>query len=59
MAIDVRDRIVADVQAVASDSAITTRLIAAGQLVSPGGAAEFAASIEEQRARVAAIARAQ
>ena len=57
MAVDVRERIVADVQAVASDPAITTRLIAAGQLVSPGGAAEFAASIEEQRARVAAIAR--
>jgi tripartite-type tricarboxylate transporter receptor subunit TctC len=56
MADDVRERIAADVRVVASDPAIMTRLIAAGQLVSPGGAAEFAASIDEQRARVAAIA---
>src|SRR5262249_41203690 len=44
MADDIRERIAADVQAVASDPAIATRLLTTGQLVSPGRSAEFAAS---------------
>jgi tripartite-type tricarboxylate transporter receptor subunit TctC len=57
MAGDIRERIAADIQAVAGDPAISTRLQSTGQLVSPGRPAEFAASINEQRAVVAAIAK--
>jgi len=57
MASDIRERIAADIQAVAADAAIGTRLLSTGQLVSPGRPAELAASIEEQRATVAAIAK--
>jgi tripartite-type tricarboxylate transporter receptor subunit TctC len=51
----VRERIAADVKAV-SDQEIVTRLDATGQLVRPGSAAEFAASIKEQADKVAAFA---
>lgn len=51
----VRERIAADVKAV-SDQEIVTRLDATGQLVRPGTAAEFAASIKEQADKVAAFA---
>jgi tripartite-type tricarboxylate transporter receptor subunit TctC len=57
MADDVRERIAADIREVAGDPAITTRLQSTGQLVSPGRPAEFAASIDEQRAVVARIAK--
>jgi tripartite-type tricarboxylate transporter receptor subunit TctC len=57
MADDVRERIAADVEAVAGDPAIGARLLSTGQLVSPGQATEFAASINAQRALVAAIAK--
>jgi tripartite-type tricarboxylate transporter receptor subunit TctC len=57
MADDIRERIAADIQAVASDPAIAARLLSSGQLVSPGRPAEFATSINEQRAVVAAIAK--
>jgi tripartite-type tricarboxylate transporter receptor subunit TctC len=57
MADDVRERIAADIAAVASDAAITTRLLSTGQLVSPGRPAEFAASISAQRAIVGEIAK--
>jgi tripartite-type tricarboxylate transporter receptor subunit TctC len=57
MAADVRERIAADVEAVAGDPAIGTRLLTTGQMVSPGRPAEFAASIDAQRAIVAAIAK--
>jgi tripartite-type tricarboxylate transporter receptor subunit TctC len=57
MADDVRERIAADVKEVAGDPAIGARLLATGQLVSPGRPAEFAASIDEQRAVVARIAK--
>ncbi len=57
MAADIRDRIAADVHAVAGDPAIGARLSSTGQLVSPGGGKEFAASIDEQRSVVAAIAK--
>lgn len=57
MADDVRTRIAADVEAVARDPAIGARLLTTGQLVSPGGPAEFAASISAQRAVLAKIAK--
>ena len=57
MADDVRERIAADIEAVAADPSIAARLLSTGQVVSPGRAAEFAMSIEEQRAAVTAIAR--
>jgi tripartite-type tricarboxylate transporter receptor subunit TctC len=55
MAADVRGRIAADVKA-AGDEEVAARLLATGQLMSPGGASDFAASIEAQRATIAAIA---
>ena len=57
MAAEVRERIAADVEAVAGDPEIGQRLLTTGQLVSPGGGAEFTAAIETQRAVVAGIAR--
>ena len=57
MAGAVRDRIAADIRAVATEVTVTERLTATGQLVSPGSPAEFAAAIEEQRTKLAAIAR--
>jgi len=57
MADDLRERIAADVREVAGDPAIAARLLATGQLISPGRPAEFAASIDEQRAVVAKIAK--
>jgi tripartite-type tricarboxylate transporter receptor subunit TctC len=53
----VRDRIAADVRAVATDQTVAARLTATGQVIKPGSAAEFAASIEEQRAKLAAVAK--
>ena len=57
MADDIRERIAADIRTVADDPTIGARLQSTGQLVSPGRAAEFAASIDEQRAVVTAIAK--
>jgi tripartite-type tricarboxylate transporter receptor subunit TctC len=57
MADDVRERIATDVAEVARDSTIGARLLTTGQLVNPGRAAEFAASIDAQRAAVAKIAK--
>jgi tripartite-type tricarboxylate transporter receptor subunit TctC len=57
MASDVRERIAADIEAVAGDPAIAARLLATGQLVSPGKPVEFAAAINAQRAVVAEIAK--
>jgi tripartite-type tricarboxylate transporter receptor subunit TctC len=56
MPLDLRERIAADVRAV-TDASIEQRLIATGQIVNLGGPAEFAASIADQRARLAAIAK--
>ena len=50
-----RDRISGDVRAVAADSAIVERLTSAGQLARGSTPAEFAAAIEEQRARIERI----
>jgi tripartite-type tricarboxylate transporter receptor subunit TctC len=52
-----RERIAADVRAVAADPTIEARLTATGQLLNVGGPAEFAAATEEQRAKIAAIAK--
>ncbi len=57
MPIEVRERIATDVKAVLADPAIGARLVATGQEVAPGSAAEFAASIETQRAGLAEIAK--
>lgn len=57
MAEAVRNKIADDVRAVASDPEIIKRLTATAQIVSPGNAAEFAASIAEQREQVAAVAK--
>jgi tripartite-type tricarboxylate transporter receptor subunit TctC len=57
MAEALRERIAADIKAVAADPMIAARLITTGQVVSPGRPAEFAASIDVQRATIAAIAK--
>jgi tripartite-type tricarboxylate transporter receptor subunit TctC len=57
MADDLRDRIAADIRAVAEDPEIKARLTATGQLVRPGTAAEFAAAINEQAANLADFAK--
>ena len=51
----VRDRIAADIKEVMADPSISSRFVATGQLVSPGTAAEFAKSIEGQRAMLAGV----
>ncbi len=53
----VRDRIAADVKRVSADPLIAERLAATAQLNIPGNAAEFAASIDEQAAQLAASAK--
>jgi len=55
---DVRERIASDTVAVATEPAIAERVAGTGQIVSPGTSAQFAASIEEQRAKFAAIGKA-
>jgi tripartite-type tricarboxylate transporter receptor subunit TctC len=55
---DLRDRIAADVRAVAADPVLKERLAAIGQALRTGTAADFAAMIADQRARIAAIAQA-
>ncbi len=51
----VRAKIAADVREVAADPEILKRLTASGQAVIPGNSAEFAASVQEQRAQVDAV----
>ena len=52
----VKDRIAADVRAVAGDPAVVERLTPTGAVMRQGTAAEFAAAIAQQRAQVAAVA---
>ena len=54
---EVRERIATDVREALADPKIVDRLHATGQDVVPGTAAQFAASIDKQRATVAAIAK--
>jgi tripartite-type tricarboxylate transporter receptor subunit TctC len=56
MPADLRNRIAADVAAVGADPAVVARLTATAQVVNPGGPAEFAAAIDEQRTKMARIA---
>jgi tripartite-type tricarboxylate transporter receptor subunit TctC len=56
MARDLRERIAGDLAAVL-DPVIRERLEATGQIVNIRGPAEFAAAVEEQRAKLAAIAK--
>ncbi|HEY6256804.1 MAG TPA: tripartite tricarboxylate transporter substrate binding protein [Xanthobacteraceae bacterium] len=58
MAPALRERIASDVREVAADPAIRSRLMQTGQILNPGGGAEFAAAIDEQRAKLVAIAKA-
>ena len=53
----VRDRIASDIRTVLEDPAIVQRLTATGQVVNPGGAAEFGAAIDKQRAQAAEAGR--
>ncbi len=57
MADELRNRIAADIRAVASDPEIVARLTATGQLVRPGTPDEFRAAIDDQAAKVAAFAK--
>jgi len=52
-----RDRISADIRAVAAEPKLAERLAGAGQIVHAGTAAEFAGAIEDQRARIETITR--
>jgi tripartite-type tricarboxylate transporter receptor subunit TctC len=52
-----RDRIAADVKAVAADAVVAERLAATAQVNNPGTGAELRASIDEQAAQLAATAK--
>jgi tripartite-type tricarboxylate transporter receptor subunit TctC len=52
-----RERIALDLKEVIADPTVTERLVATGQIVSPGTPAEFAAAIDEQAAHLAAFAK--
>ena len=55
---DLRERIAADIKAVMDgDPVIQDRLIMTAQLPNPGGPAEFAKSVDEQRAVIARAAK--
>jgi tripartite-type tricarboxylate transporter receptor subunit TctC len=58
MSAELRDRIAADVVQAASDPGFVKRVTETGQVVRPGGPAEFAAEIGEQRTRIAEAAKA-
>jgi tripartite-type tricarboxylate transporter receptor subunit TctC len=52
----VRDQIASDVRAIVdADPTIAQRLAAAGQVINPGSPAQFAAAIDEQKARADAV----
>ncbi|HEY4819655.1 MAG TPA: tripartite tricarboxylate transporter substrate-binding protein, partial [Xanthobacteraceae bacterium] len=57
MPLALRERIAADMRAVAADPIIADRLNASGQILNIGGPAEFEKSIDEQRAEVAKMAK--
>jgi tripartite-type tricarboxylate transporter receptor subunit TctC len=58
MPIELRERIAADIRAAAADPAFVARMAATGQVVDARGPAEFAAVIEQQRAKLGAVAEA-
>ena len=53
-----KEKIAADFKDAAADGSIAKRLEATGQVINIGGPKEFAASIDEQRANVAAVVKA-
>jgi tripartite-type tricarboxylate transporter receptor subunit TctC len=55
MPASIQERIASDVRTVAADPAFRARVAAAGTAARIGSSAEFAAAIEEQRAKIAAI----
>jgi len=55
---ELREKIGADVKAIAADPEIAAKLAGTAQVVNPGGPAEFAAAVEDQRAKIANIAQA-
>jgi len=55
---ELRERIGADVVAVAADPAIAAKLAGTAQVVNPGGPGEFAAAVDKQRQMIAHIAQA-
>jgi tripartite-type tricarboxylate transporter receptor subunit TctC len=57
LAEDARAKIAADIKAVAGDPDIVKKMTATAQIVSPGNAKEFAESIAQQKAQVAAVAK--
>jgi tripartite-type tricarboxylate transporter receptor subunit TctC len=57
MPVTLRQRIAGDVRDIVVDPAIATRVAATGQIVSPGTPGEFAAEVDAQRAKFAAIAK--
>jgi tripartite-type tricarboxylate transporter receptor subunit TctC len=56
---ELKERIATDIRSVGADLAIAARLEQLGTIVRTGTPAEFAAAIEEQRLKVAALARAE
>jgi tripartite-type tricarboxylate transporter receptor subunit TctC len=52
-----RERIAADIKAVAADPTVAERLVATAQVNAPGTGADLAASIDEQAAQLAATAK--
>jgi tripartite-type tricarboxylate transporter receptor subunit TctC len=57
MAAALRERIAADIRAVAADPGVESRLVQTAQTLNPGTPAEFAAAIKGQTAKLAAIAK--
>jgi tripartite-type tricarboxylate transporter receptor subunit TctC len=55
MPAEIRERVSKDVQAVVADPGFRARVATAGTAARAGSSAEFAAAIEEQRAKIAAI----
>jgi tripartite-type tricarboxylate transporter receptor subunit TctC len=58
MSEQLKEKIAADVREATADGSISGRLEATGQIVNIGGPKEFAASIAEQSANVAAVVKA-
>jgi tripartite-type tricarboxylate transporter receptor subunit TctC len=58
MPLELRERIAADVQALARDPAISQRLTSLGMAARASTPSQYAATLAEQRARWAALARA-
>jgi tripartite-type tricarboxylate transporter receptor subunit TctC len=58
MSSELKEKIAADVRAVATNPVIATRVAGIGAVLRTGTPAEFAAAIEQQRVRISDIARA-